>query len=207
MLSILLFLSITALLYQFPATETHALDYAEAQKSVTALKQLSKFTNVANYPLVEVQAPWFPSHSIGVEQLTVDDTVVLSYTSPEKGRVILRFIQEETNDIIFSIDLRYTYDKFNEKNVVVFNSRKDGVWGREMRPRGFNFTPNVEVKVIVIRSYAAFDVFTIIEDGETLYAGSFPYRLSPDLVNLVRVEADGNNAVDNVGFGVFYNKE
>ena len=128
MLSILLFLSITALLYQFPATETHALDYAEAQKSVTALKQLSKFTNVANYPLVEVQAPWFPSHSIGVEQLTVDDTVVLSYTSPEKGRVILRFIQEETNDIIFSIDLRYTYDKFNEKNVVVFNSFQGGVW-------------------------------------------------------------------------------
>ena len=208
MLSILL-LSAIVLLCQFSATEANFLDYVEAQYQKAVQKRLSKFydnVNAAYNPLVEGQQS-SSSRSINVEQLTTGDTIFFFYIAPDTGRVILSLVHEETDDLILNIGVRYTFG--TEKNVLVLNSRKDGIWGKEIRPSGFDFSPNIQVNLLVTAGDVGFDIYAVNDNGVPQYISAFSYRpgLPLDLVNLIRVQSDGNSAVDNVGLGVFYTKE
>ena len=199
MLTILLLATI-ALLCQ---CEAYSLDYVEAQYQKLVPQQISKFVNAAYNPLVKGQQS-SSSHSIGIEPLNTDDAVFCSYTAPDTGRVIFSLVQKETDDLVLNIGVRYTFG--SEKNVLVLNSRKDGKWGEEIRPSGFDFSPNIQVNLVVSVGDAGFDIYTVDNNGVSHYIATFPYRpgLPVSLVNLIRVQSAGNSGVDNVGLGIFF---
>ena len=156
MLTILLLATI-ALLCQ---CEAHSLDYdyVEARYQKPVPQRISKFydnVNAAYNPLVKEQQS-SSSHNISIEPLNTRDNVFCSYTAPDTGRVIFSLVQKETDDLVLNIGVRYTFG--SEKNVLVLNSRKDGKWGEEVRPSGFDFSPNIQVNLFVSVGDAGFDI-------------------------------------------------
>ena len=215
MLSILLLstlVSSVVLLSQIPSTEASFLDYVEAQYQKAVQNRLSKFhdndkLSAAYSPLVEAGQQSVSSRSIGVETLTVGDRILLKYTAPDPatGRVILRLMENETNDLILNIGIRYTFG--SEKNVLVLNHRKNNVFGSKIRPSGFDFSPNIDMQVLVSVEDEGFHISTIA-NGNDQFIGVFPYRLPVDLVNIIRLQTERNSVIDTgVTLGAYYSSQ
>ena len=99
----------------------------------------------------------FPSRFIMLDKFDVDDSVEYVYKAPDKGKCTLNLLTKE-DDIAFHCDIRYDWK--NDVNILVFNSRIDGTYGRpEVRPSGFDFTPGVNVTVKIVGAENGFVVF------------------------------------------------
>ena len=197
MLSVLLLSSI-ALICQYPSTE--AFNYFEAKYQKAVPSSPPKFddnVNAANDPLVRGQAS-SSSRSIGVDQLTLYDQVACSFNAPQTGRVYLDFIDDERDHIALQVDVRYN------GNVLVLNSFKDGSWGNEIRPSGFDFSPHW-VNIMVIVGVDGFHIYTVPNSGDDLnYIAKFPFRLPLESINRVRMTSEGNYATSHVSWTITY---
>ena len=99
----------------------------------------------------------FPSRFIMLDKFNVDDSVEYVYKAPDKGKCTLNLLTKE-DDIAFHCDVRYDWK--DDVNILVFNSRIDGTYGRpEVRPSGFDFTPGVDVSVKIVGAENGFVVF------------------------------------------------
>ena len=99
----------------------------------------------------------FPSRFIMLDKFDIDDSVEYVYKAPDKGKCTLNLLTKE-DDIAFHCDVRYDWK--DDVNILVFNSRIDGTYGRpEVRPSGFDFTPGVDVTVKIVGAENGFVVF------------------------------------------------
>ena len=60
----------------------------------------------------------------------------MTFTSPNKGRVKLKLMDEAEENTVLSVPARYEY--LNDVDTLVLNGYKAGVgWGKELRSKGF----------------------------------------------------------------------
>ena len=70
-----------------------------------------------------------PTRFIILDKFDVDNSVECVYKAPDKGKCTLNLLTKE-DDITFHCDVRY--DWRGDMNILVFNSRIDGTYGRLM---------------------------------------------------------------------------
>ena len=110
---------------------------------------------------------------IKVPDFQVGMAIEAHYISPDTGRPTLDLLDKAGN-IIFHITPRM------EEHVLILNTKIGDSWGKEERPRGFDFSTGVP---ITIRVEAHASHYKVLCNGELLH--SFHHRMP--LTNIKKV--------------------
>jgi len=112
---------------------------------------------------------------IGLINFKIGQAIQAGYTNASDGRVTLG-LADANDNLVFHFAPRY------ETKVLVLNSRKDGKWGTEERPIGYDFTPekNTTVELLATETF-----ISIYLDGKHFY--NFNYREELPVTSVVRV--------------------
>jgi len=112
---------------------------------------------------------------IGLINFTIGQAIQAGYTNASDGRLILGFADADDN-LLFHFAARY------ESKVLILNTRKNGTWGPEERPSGYDFTPkkSVTVELLTTATHVSISI-----DGKHFY--DFNYREGLPIVSAVRV--------------------
>ena len=112
---------------------------------------------------------------IGLINFKIGQAIQAGYTNASDGRLILGFADANDN-LLFHFAVRY------ESKVLILNTRKDGKWGPEVRPSGYDFTPekSITVELLTTETYISISI-----DGKHFY--DFNYREGLPITSATKV--------------------
>jgi len=96
---------------------------------------------------------------IGVIKFSIGQAVQTGYTNSSDGRIGLD-LTDASGNIVFHFNPRF------EDKVLVLNSQIDGKWGKEERPKGYDFDPQ---KSYTVTFLATETCISISLDGKQFY--------------------------------------
>ena len=126
------------------------------------------------------------THSIGVETLTVGQTVKVTYIAPDKGRVMVNLLSN--NDHVLHADTRY--DWYGWIGTVNLNSAVGGAWQQEERPLGFPFGNEI-IKLYITAKENSFEIGV---NGVKLADYEYRGALLPGSVNKIQYTFEDTGA-------------
>ena len=120
------------------------------------------------------------THSIGVETLTIGQTIKVAYLSPDKGRVTVDLISAG-NDRVLHVDARFDWPGWYK--TLILNSAVGSDWQHEEQPSGFPF-PSVPNTPLVLHISVKEGFFEIAAKG-FLYEYQYRGDLLPATVEMI----------------------
>ena len=138
------------------------------------------------------------SHSVRVDEFEIGyEASYEIQAAPNTGRVTLDLIDDANENIVLHVDARYNW--LGEKNVLVLNAWRDGQWGPEQRPTGFDFTPG---KRSLVTAVAKQNGFHILQNGCEIALFAYRPGLTFASVSRIRVRSEANEAADDASLTV-----
>ena len=135
------------------------------------------------------------SGEIKVEDFRVGMSAQVTFITPDSGRTRLN-LEDGSGNIILHVNSRW------EEKALVLNSKKNGSWGAEERPDGFDFRIGVPV---TIRCEAAQDGINIIVNDKVIHC--YKHRIAVSEVKEVKFTDQAENATKQtqlISLSIYY---
>ena len=184
----MLLLSTTALL-------CHCIPISELETSQHLSREEANLLNAIHQRMRIMQDE--AAKPTAMRNISVDsyDVVILQIVAPDTGYYHLQ-LEDRNGDVVFIVSVRHTYG--SQRNVLVLNTRKSGIWGHEVMPSGFKFKPGDATTIIVVKKDEA---FLVVQDNVKI--ALFLYRLDPDTVRRIEVKSVGSEVAEDAFLDVW----